>query len=153
MESRGPSEYRVFSISAPSCADLPTPQTFHASIRLLQCRIAFNHPAFHAELVITNLVQPYSLLPPSHSSRTYKGPLLLDRLLTPLELPPSRHPPFSVPRPHSAVPLNMSEKRRSGSIDKNSGSDIHEKGLHQDLVGATASPSLPLSYPFAGCPG
>jgi len=36
----------------------------------------------------------------------------------------------------------MSEKRRSSSIDKASGSDAHEKGLHQDIVGATISLSF-----------
>ena len=40
----------------------------------------------------------------------------------------------------------MSEKRRSGSIDKASGSDIHEKGLGQDIVSVVTPPSSLFSH-------
>ena len=69
-----------------------------------------------------------------------------NRLFLPLELPLFHHPPSSVLLLHSAATAIMSEKRRSSSIDRSSGSDIHEKGLHQDLVSATTSPSPSLSY-------
>ena len=41
----------------------------------------------------------------------------------------------------------MSEQHRSGGIDKTSDPDIHGKGLHQDIVGGVAPPSVTPSYP------
>ena len=48
----------------------------------------------------------------------------------------------------------MLEKQRSGSVSKSSGSDIQEKGPHQDLVSTVASHSFTtLPYPFVECAG
>ena len=40
----------------------------------------------------------------------------------------------------------MSEERRSDSVNKTSDPDIHEKGLHQDIVSAITLPSLSLPH-------
>lgn len=85
------------------------------------------------------------LLPVLRKDKTYKPPLPSVNF-SPTGASSFPSPPTSALRLHSAAAAIMSEKRRSGSIDKASGSDVHEKGLDQDIVSVITPPSSLLSH-------
>ena len=107
-------------------------------IRYLPRRVAFNHPVFRIELVETIWrfhlpFLPFTLWKPIKTS-------IISSCRN------ASFPSLFVQRTPPTPAAAMSEKRRSGSIDRGSGSDINEKAFRQNIVSTTTSPPPPFSY-------
>ena len=110
-----------------------------------KCACAMRQPVFHIESARINLM--YFCLPsyPFAPQGTIRAPA--HHPSTPFPIGASSFPSSSVQCPPFALngDGNMSEERRSNSIEKGSGSDVNEKGIRQDIVNATTPSSPPLS--------